>query len=355
MPKSVFGDEAGFTGDDLTDKPQPYFVYACVVVEPEEATRILLHLRDLLGTKAPEFKGSKLFAHSRALEAVQYLADSLAGRAGLVWHNKAYALACKFYEYALEPAISAGNNAFYESDFHRFIANALYVFVQTGDQDAETVFTNFLQLMRRKPGQDIEGIYARSLPWSQDPDSIMTDIIRLATSAPVAGAVQAELATISNPDGHIKGILDLSVTSVVSVLRSLSKAHGKLRVTLDDSKPLANAVRILNELGHRPLVMMPPELTEPLNYQLEGSIEFSDSKRSPGIQVADLIAGVFNAALKADSPKGRSLLTTLLPLTCQGCVVPALETVNLATPESVRNACILRELVQKAEAGYPLI
>jgi len=357
MGKSVFCDESGFSGDNLQDAAQPYFVYAGVVIEPEEASHVLQSVRALVGTKAAEFKGSDLFKHKKAVAGVEYLVAQFTGRAALVAHEKAYALACKFFEYALEPALAERNSFYYQRNFHRFIANALYLYVRSGDQDAVTALTNFLQLMSRKAGQTVEGIYSASLPLSMDPASIVTDILRLARSAPFVAAVQDELSTISEENGRIKWFLDLSVPSAVSVLRALSVDHGALRVTLDDSKPLVAYASILNDLGSRGLVDAPKEfgVDLPLNFILDGPVQFGDSHHSDGLQLADLIAGTVASALKAGTPAAVHILDLFAPLVCAGSIGPVASAIDLTSAEAELNAVLLRMLVERAETGKSLV
>lgn len=40
MAQTIYCDESGFTGNNLSDLDQPYFVYADVAITPEEATEI---------------------------------------------------------------------------------------------------------------------------------------------------------------------------------------------------------------------------------------------------------------------------------------------------------------------------
>ena len=41
--------------------------------------------------------------------------------------NKRYALAGKFFEYIFEPVLAQKNRLFYERDFHKFVAMAVYL------------------------------------------------------------------------------------------------------------------------------------------------------------------------------------------------------------------------------------
>ena len=357
MATTVYCDEAGYTGDDLQSKQQPYFTYAGVALEAAEAAEIVQEVRQLIRAQAPELKGKQLYAHSTATRAVALVVERLNGRAAYVTHNKAFALGAKFFEYALEPALSNGNSFFYGVGFHQFIAHVMYLFLASGDADAETVLNHFVEMMRRK-ANDVPGLFASSLRLTDDPRSIMTDVMRLVRSDQVRRAVEEELDDISNEQGRIMWMLDLSRASAVMVLRHLSAQYGALTVVLDESKPLTASVEALNDLGTVPLVALPVPWADdlPFNYQLAKPIRFATSTTEPGLQLADLIASTATQAMQDRStPKARQILDLLLPLVCNGNVVPDFEKLSFDSAEAHFNANLLTRLVSRAEAGVSLL
>jgi hypothetical protein len=357
MGTLIYCDEAGYTGDDLQQEKQPYFSYAGVAINPDEAADIIKEIKQLVRTQAPELKGKQLYAHSNALKGIELLVRRLDGRAAYLVHDKAYALGAKFFEYALEPALTAKNNFFYRANFHRFIANLMYLFLKSGDADAEAVLTHFTQMMRRKT-REVAGLFANSLRLTNDPRSIITDIMRVVRSPEVQAAVEDELESISDEQGHVKWMLDLCVTSATSLLRHLSAQYGKLVVTLDDSKPLVASAQALNALGTSPLMHLPEEWGDglPFNFQLAEPIRFASSASESGLQLADMLASVVALAMRDRSmERAQSILRHVLPLACSGNIIPASEYVDLTTDEARFNAELVSRLAKRAEAGIPLL
>lgn len=41
MPRTIYCDEAGFTGNNLLDREQPFFAFATVAIEPEAAKDVV--------------------------------------------------------------------------------------------------------------------------------------------------------------------------------------------------------------------------------------------------------------------------------------------------------------------------
>ena len=357
MAITVYCDEAGYTGDDLREENQPYFAYAGVAIGPEESAEIVQEVRQLIRIQAPELKGKHLYTHRAAVDAVELLVRRLNGRAAYVVHNKAFALGGKFFEYALEPALSAKSSFFYQTNFHRFIANLMYLFLSSGDADAEEVLNHFVKMMRRKSGETA-GLFANSLRLTDDPRSIITDIMRLVRSKQVRLAIEEELEDISDEQGRILWMLDLSLGSCVMVLRHLSAHYGELTVTLDESKPLVAAVDRLNMLGSIPLANVMGILADglPFNFQLSEPIQFASSANEPGLQLADLVASVVSSTMRDHSTeKAQAMLRLLLPLACNGNVNPDTEHIDLTTTEARFNAQLLVRLANRAEAGIPLL
>lgn len=357
MAVTVYCDEAGYTGDDLREEKQPYFAYAGVALGSEEAAEIVQEVRQLIRTQAPELKGKQLYTHRAAVDAVELLVQRLDGRAAYVLHNKAFALGGKFFEYALEPALSANNSFFYRTNFHRFIANLMYLFLSGGDADAEVMLNHFVEMMRRKSGETA-GLFANSLRLTNDPRSIITDIMRLVRSKQVRLAIEEEMETISDEQGRILWMLDLSFTSAFMVLRHLSAHYGELSVTLDESKPLDAALDKLNMLGSIPLAAVPGILADglPFNFKLSEPIRFASSATEPGLQLADMVASVVSSAMRdRNTEKAQAMLRLLLPLACNGNVNPDTEHIDLTTAEARFNAQLLVRLADRAEAGIPLL
>ena len=94
----------------------------------------------------------------------------------------------------------------------------------------------------------------------------------------------------------------------------------------------------------------------PVTFNLSGPIEFSDSKTTHGIQLADAIAAasvhVFSGADDDHAQKWRSILPTIGHY---GSIVPDLDEVNLKDRRAQRNAVVLLELHSRAKKGESLM
>jgi hypothetical protein len=67
-----------------------------------------------------------------------------------VVQNKKFALGGKFFEYIFEPAIASKNSIFYNLNFHKFVANYLYIEIIAKEKVAEDLFVDFENYMRNK-------------------------------------------------------------------------------------------------------------------------------------------------------------------------------------------------------------
>jgi hypothetical protein len=118
----VFCDEAGFTGNKLLDAEQEVFSYATVAIAPEEATEMVARVRRDFRLQGAELKGGSLVGRPQGKKVVTQILKLCEGRYLVAAHLKPYALACKFFEYIFEPAVSDFNSFSYGIDFHRVIS-----------------------------------------------------------------------------------------------------------------------------------------------------------------------------------------------------------------------------------------
>jgi hypothetical protein len=123
-------DEAGFTGPDLLNEQQPYFVYASHDLTQSECEHLIRGLRDRYRIQAAELKATRLKKQSFWSDLSCNICDATNGRAKVVTYNKKVALAGKLFEYFFEPVLSANSRLFYEIDFHRYLMNTIYLLLQ---------------------------------------------------------------------------------------------------------------------------------------------------------------------------------------------------------------------------------
>src|SRR5271157_4905329 len=103
---TIYCDESGFSGNNLLDREQEYFVFASLAMEPEEARCIVDQATRDFRLQGNELKGSRLLRTPQGQRAISLVIKKAASRAKMVIHLKKYALASKFFEYIFEPALS---------------------------------------------------------------------------------------------------------------------------------------------------------------------------------------------------------------------------------------------------------
>ena len=140
--KSLYFDEAGFTGNNLKDVEQPFFCYLGFVSESiiEEQ---FLEIKKKYGYDKQECKGTRLCNSTKGQKVIREVWELIGDRAKYVIHNKKYALAAKIFEYVYEPVFANNNMVFYQIGFHRFLTNYLYTGFSLNDITAEKIFESF--------------------------------------------------------------------------------------------------------------------------------------------------------------------------------------------------------------------
>src|SRR5438552_18233761 len=102
MSNVVFCDEAGITGNNLLDAQQPHFVFASVNLDLEAAREIVAKILRDYRLQGAELKGSQLIRGSAGRKAILSLFELCMDRAHLVFYNKKFSLAGKFYQYTFD-------------------------------------------------------------------------------------------------------------------------------------------------------------------------------------------------------------------------------------------------------------
>lgn len=281
---AIFCDEAGYTGYDLLEEKQPYFVYAAFNIEENEADEYLKYLIDKYRMQG-EPKGANWTKSANGKKALIELFDKYSGQAQIVYHNKKYALACKFFEYVFEPTLSENSAAFYRFNFHRFISHLVYTAYSLNDSNAEDLFRKFQNLIK---GEDGDGLF--KLLASSTNETFITELLAEYTLMHRETVMQ-EIITEGKFDFWI---LDLAQTALHGLLAQWSMKLGALKVVIDVSEPLKAAVDrnpLYHELENE-LVYYDPfgTGTTALNFSLKEPVQFLNSKRSRGLQMADLFA-----------------------------------------------------------------
>ena len=273
----IYCDESGYTGADLLEKNQPYFVFSGVTLGADD----IQNIKELIYSNYPvqgEVKGRNLIQNDKGKNAIRLLFESYSKNAKIIYHDKKFALACKIFEYGIEPNLKS-NYLAYESGFHKYIANGLYAYFNLSLDNAEHIFKAFLDTLRGDSKIslfDIDHLDSHFLIWwifeiiKFDPQKFYNEI---------------------NEDGKVSPLLlDLTTTSLLGILSEYGKTELEIEVYCDASNIYKNnsILELLNKIGSRG--ERKSFLGDLIGYKLKEDINIVKSKQDFGIQIADLFA-----------------------------------------------------------------
>lgn len=351
---NVYFDESGFTGNRLLDSKQPIFSYAAVVIQDEEAKALVAHIIKKYQIQNGEIKGGKLVKKIKGRRALDEILNSLHGKMKVSVSNKKYALAGKFFEYIFEPSLARISSIFYGINFHKFVSTMLYIdFLRSGAQ-AEEIFEAFEALMRTGNSDSSKALFHTSFA---DESSKTLEYI-LTFSANNQSAVIEELNGYIG-EGSGKWSLDLTNTSLYTLLSDWGQSYKTLTAYCDKSKPLETDQELLNTMiGRTDKVFSSFGDKElPITFNLTEPINLVDSKDFAGVQLADAVAAAFSYACNSDNTdefavKWRELIEDVVTY---GSVFPDFDHVDPSSLEARRNGMILQELVRRSENKEDLL
>jgi len=352
-PQKIYFDESGFTGNNLLHSQQTWFSYASVATNDEEARDFAEYLINKYNIQNEELKGKNLVKFNRGRKAIDEVLERFKENIKVSVSNKKYALASKFFEYIFEPCISEKNLLFYHINFHIFIATILYMEFTARGAGAEEIFEEFEELIRSSEEPDLSNLFGSSVHQANSP--ILTQIREFAQSQ--VNSIREELSFLPGA-GVGKWILDLTDTSLFSLLANWGTKHEVLTAVCDSAKPLQHDQEIYNiMIGRcdRHFSSVAGE-RQPITFNLSGPIQLVDSKQVHGVQLADVVAAAciyaINGGECAHADKWRSYLPEFA---IYGSIVPDMENIDLNRLEVQRNAVVLLELHSRATNGTPLL
>lgn len=350
---TLYFDESGFTGNDLLSPNQTVFSYASVESNQEESENFVKYLLNKYHVQNGEIKSSKLLRGNKGKKLIDEVLEHYEGRFKVMICHKKFALSAKFFEYIFEPALSRSNSLFYGVNFHMFISNMLYLELFLKYQNAEDIFSDFAQLMREGELEELKVLFKGS---NEDEPTFLKLITEFAILN--KEAVISELSTL---EGTMTGkwILDLTNTSLFSLLGEWGEEYEELVAYCDKSKPLDDDQDIFNEMvGRKDKVHMNyKDFKAPITFNLKEPLNLVDSKENYGIQIADAIAGAFAYAFDDNRHedeyklKWKKMGETHLSKTN---LFPDTSYLNMAIPEVQLNTILLRELLDRSQKGTSL-
>jgi hypothetical protein len=299
---TIYCDESGFSGNNLLDREQAFFVFATVAMEPDEARALAQKAVRDFRLQGNELKGSRLLRTPSGRNAISFLIKAAGPHAKVAFHLKKFALASKFFEYIFEPCFSDCNSIYYQINFHRFISMVLYVWFVAKPQSAEQVFEQFSQMMRDLDPTRMASLSRRELVLVE-----ADDVISMITTFAFLNRrhMDKEVTSIRGMEGVQNWALDLTMKPLYTLLCAWAEQHEVLDVFCDNSKPLKAEVSFLNGMvGRRDRIRFgwPGQEERLVTFNLARPIQLVDSRQHPGVQIADVLAATIAWTLREKSP-----------------------------------------------------
>lgn len=344
-------DEAGFTGPDLLNKQQPYFVYASHDLTVEESTSLIGELR----TKYHLHQGNELKAKNlkRRRSWGRIVADvcgATRGRAKVVVHNKKMALAGKFVEYFFEPVLADQSTLFYRIDFHRYLMTTIFVLLRDGPIEYAQLAEQMQRFMRTFDPADAPDIFSTGRSQAVEMDRV------LRFCRGYSQVINDRSESLRPDTGHGGNwTLDLTSTALFSLLFFFwGHKHPRLRLLCDDSKPLADGVGLFNAWVGRDQAtsFTDGRALHEIRGNLVAPAEFGSSDTHPTIQIADLLAGLSLEALSAPGEAATYAAGWLQEHQFHAHSIEFLPDLSTTSDRRVRiGREILKELARRADAA----
>ncbi len=288
---TIYADESGFTGSDLLSEEQPFFVAATVLASDAEIGAWLTGLAK--ATASPELKFVKLVKSGKGRAAILDFVTSVDSKQGCFLAqlvHKRYALLGKLLDCAVEPMFHANNADFYRDGFNLALLNLLYLSAaQLAPAQLDSLLRAWLAVCRDGTQDSV-----KALRHSAE-DLAKSHGIFAKLCEPLLDAMKwRRRAGWTDID---KADLELQTTSVVSLVRQWNEeTTGPLTVLADQSKELRAAIDLIAALSdprgpHVEVRGSGRVMGYPLRIK---DVRLCDSAVTPGVQVADVFAGIVN-------------------------------------------------------------
>lgn len=281
----LYCDESGYTGSDLLNNNQPFFVYSGVLINDITVDEILAYIRNNYNIQKGEIKGKKLLSSPKGKSVIQYIFENYSKNVRIVFHDKTYTLAAKIIEFGIEPYLHS-NTQFYKSRYNVYLAYGLYLNFITKQKSSIELFNELLSILRGN--KLITELKLDQIQYNNKIDELILEVILSNTKI-----IEKEMF---NKSGKVeKWILELSTTSLHSILSEFAKTNNELEVICDNSDVFNNNIVYdsLNEMGLKGVKYS--FLNTSIGFKLKGKITNADSSKVNGLQIADIFSStVFN-------------------------------------------------------------
>ena len=349
--QNIYLDESGHTGGNLLDAAQPVFVYAAIAMDDSQASSLHSEAKVRFRIGSAELKGSNLVKRQHGRAAVSWILEKTIQSAKVMVVHKEYGLACKFFEYILEPALANRNSLFYAIDFHKFVAMVLYSNAKAGHSYARHVLEDFQHMMRTTDVNILDSIWS-AIDFKVGDGDPMIDILTIALCN--QERIKKEISTLKGMGTASGWPLELSSTSVNWLLASWGEHFDALRVYCDQSKPIAADLEMFaNFIGRRDkaYIWLDNQISPSLVYNLSEPIHLVDSKQYSGVQIADVWASALAYARNHPEELISQQWLEISEHVVSNAVFPDPDLVNMELLGPNVNITVLKELYDRSIVG----
>jgi hypothetical protein len=361
MSQSIYCDESGFTGTNLSDREQPFFVYASVAISETAAAEIVAKVVRDFKLQSRELKGRVLVRSERGKRALSSLFEQCLGRSQIVLVNKLYALACKLFEYVFEPPLADKSSIFYDLSFHKFVSTLLFAEAGIPTAPARKLLNRFEVLMRAPSAGGLATLFDHPVA-KRRTRSVAKEVLAFAHGQRTA--IIDELKTIESLGKLGRWTLDVTDAALYSLLCHWGTKFDELEVFCDESKPLSTYLTAEPSLFAAMVGRKDKQYIElggkrkPVTFCLARSVSLVNSASSYGIQIADAIASGLSYALKTrgDAAAKEWLAAVDKHSALNGdSIVPEQDLIDHTKPGFELKVLLFSELVARSRKGINVL
>jgi hypothetical protein len=290
----IYFDEAGFTGNNLLDKSQPYFCYLGLISSTEIENKFL-ELKKSSGYTQQEVKGINLCKSPKGQRFLKLLWETFNVNAKFVFHDKKFAFSAKLYEYTYESVFQDISTLLYRANFHRFIATLFYSYFITSDKTAEYYFDVFSKYIKNKNNNGKLELIEKK-PSENSPFILFYNFCK--------NNINEIACDVDFSDYISQWLLDLTNTSLYSLLIDFAgDSNEEIFAFCDKSKPLLNQLDFINAFVGDKRILYDDIFGFKMrfNFNLGAPIELVESKYCVSVQITDcLVSSLYYSLLNKE-------------------------------------------------------
>ncbi len=289
---TIYIDESGFTGGDLYNSEQRYFVIASTAISDREARAVLR--RCFPQYQGAEFKFTNIWrrgTHRNGLRALAQEIPVLADRMFAYIVDKRFSLLIKIFDYLVEPAAyRAGYDWYAEGWGMRYMNQIHYDILRHGSEDLYDETVRLWDSFARSPGSAtlhaFEDHLDQIVTASRPPLSTLFNLPRLGIESFRSANPDLETFTESN---------EIQVTSVFCTMAWWRQQRTEdFYLVHDESSAFLKQAGMWNAMLRDDVPPQQIPTSNGSNIELPiriRSTTATSSKTSPAIQLCDVLAG----------------------------------------------------------------